>query len=559
MRNIPHISRTERTVQDISNRARQLREEAKFNINFMEDLALTSIVHEDEDPKSVAEALSRPNGPLWKVALDSELKSMHDHHVWDLVPRTSQPIGKKVIKSKTICHIKRDELGNMAKLKARFVAKEFTQIAGEDYHDTCSPVGRMESLRLLLSIAATLDWDVKQLDVKTAFLHSELDEEIYMEQPEGGIAVGYEDHICKLRKGIYGLKQAGRQWNKMLDKTMLKHGFKRIPADHCLYMRITSRGKSIIVVHTDDMAAAASTPAKMESIIHDLRSTFDIMDLGEIKWMLGIEISQNRENRTVSLCQSTYIERIVKRFNLESAPPVWTPLNVDVAKALSSKQSPLTPSEKDTMSKVPYRAAIGSIMYTATCTRPDIAFSVNKLAQFSLNPGITHWSCVKQVISYLKATKSHCLVLGGSLSSKITLRGSADSDYASNIDTHKSVSGYAYFLGLGAISWSSKKQATIATSSCKAEYVSACHAAKEAIWLQSLLNLLGYDQDKPTSIQSDNMGTITIIKDPSFHVRTKHIDIQHHYVREHVKSTELEFTYTRTSDTIADILTKALP
>ena len=212
MRNIPHVSRTERTVQNIisaSNRARQLREQAEFNANFMEDLALTGIVHEEDNPKSVAEALSRPNRPLWKVALDSELKSMHDHHVWDLVPRSSLLIGKKIIKSKTICHIKRDEIGNIAKLKARFVAKGFTQIAGEDYHDTFSPVGRMESLHLLLSIAAMLDWNVKQLDVKTAFLHSELDKESYMEQPEGGIAEGYEDHICKLRKGIYGLKQAG--------------------------------------------------------------------------------------------------------------------------------------------------------------------------------------------------------------------------------------------------------------------------------------------------------------------------------------------------------------
>ena len=198
-------------------------------------------------------------------------------------------------------------------------------------------------------------------------------------------------------------------------------------------------------------------------------------------------------------------------------------------------------------------------MYAATCTRPDIAFSVNKLAQFSVNPGITHWNCVKQVISYLKTIKSHCLVLGGRLLSKIMLRGSADSDYASDIDTRKSVSGYAFFIGLGAISWSSKKQATIATSSCEAEYVSSCHAAKEAIWLCSLLNLHGYNQDKPTSIQSDNMGTITIIKDPSFHARTKHIDIQHHYVRERIESNKLEFNYTRTSDTIADILTKALP
>ena len=337
---------------------------------------------------------------------------------------------------------------------------------------------------------------------------------------------------------------------------MLKYGFKSIPADHCLYMRVTQRGKSIIAVHTDDMAAAASTPSEMESIIHDLHSMFDITDLGEILWMLGIEVSQNRDNRTVSLCQSTYIERIIKRFNLESAPPVWMPLTLE-AKALSSVQCPSTASETAAMSKVLYRAAIGSMMYAAMCMRPDIAFSVNRMAQFSVNPGQAHWSAVKHILSYLNATKSHCLVLGGR-SSKITLHGSADSDFASDIDTRKSVSGYAFFIGQGAISWSSKKQATVATSSCEAEYISACHAAKEGIWLQNLLNLLGYEQEKPTSMQSDNMGTITIIKDPSFHARSKHIDIQHHYVRERVESKELEFIYTPTSDTIADVLTKPL-
>ena len=315
MRNIPYISRTERTVQDIraaSNRNRHLREEEEFNANFMEDLALTSIIHEEEDPKSITKALSRPNGPMWNTALQSELKSMKDHHVWDLIPRSSLPIGKKVIKSKTICHIKRDQDGNMAKLKACIVAKGFTQVAGEDYHDTFSPIGCMESFCLLLSMAVTLDWELRQLDVKTAFLHSELDEEIYMEQPEGGVVKGLEDHVCKLQKGIYRLKQAGRQWNKMLDKTMLKHGFKRIPADHCLYMRITLQGKSIVAVHTDDMAVGASTPSEMDSIIHDLRSTFDITDLGDIRWILGVEISRDRNNRTISLCQSTYIERIIK-------------------------------------------------------------------------------------------------------------------------------------------------------------------------------------------------------------------------------------------------------
>jgi hypothetical protein len=226
-------------------------------------------------------------------------------------------------------------------------------------------------------------------------------------------------------------------------------------------------------------------------------------------------------------------------------------------KTLSSAQCPITDKEKANMAKIPYRVAIGSMMYMAICTRPDMAFSVNRLAQFSANPGCTHWSAVQHVLSYLKATRSYRLVLGGR-STNITLMGSADSDYVSNVDTQKSVSGYAFFLGKGMISWSSKKQATVTTSSCEAEYISACHTAKEAVWLRKLLNLLGYKQELPTLIQSDNMGTITIIKDPSFHAHSKHIDIQHHYVRERVENQEPEFKYVHTSKMIADILTKPL-
>jgi Reverse transcriptase (RNA-dependent DNA polymerase) len=267
----------------------------------MENFTLAGIMHEEEDPKSITDALSRQNGQEWLESLQSELQSMKNHHVWDLVPQKLVPIGKKVIKSKTICHIKHDENRHIAKLKTRIVAKGFTQIAGEDYHDMFSPVAKLESLFLILAIAAKLDWELRQLNVKTAFLHAELDKEIYMEQPEGGIIEGYEDHMCKLRKGIYGLKQAGRQWNKTLDKAMLKHGFNRISADHCVYMQSTSQGKSMIAVHTDDMAVAASIIPERDSILRGLRSMFDITHLGDIRWMLGIEICRDRDNRTISM------------------------------------------------------------------------------------------------------------------------------------------------------------------------------------------------------------------------------------------------------------------
>jgi hypothetical protein len=198
------------------------------------------------------------------------------------------------------------------------------------------------------------------------------------------------------------------------------------------------------------------------------------------------------------------------------------------------------------------------MMYASMCTRPDITFSVNRLSQFSINPGEPHWNAVKHVLTYLNTTRTYRLILGGK-SSHITLTGSADSDYASDTDSIKSVSGYVFFLGIGAVTWSFKKQASVTTSSCEAEYSSACHASKEAIWLRNLLELLGYKEDSPTRIQSDNMGTISIIKDLSYHARSKHFDVQHHYVREHVHNKDIDFHHIPTSNMITDILTKALP
>ena len=199
---------------------------------------------------------------------------------------------------------------------------------------TPSPVALLESFGTILSIAATLDWDLRQLDVKTAFLHAELDEEIYMEQPEGVVVKGHESDVCRLQRGIYGLKQPGCQWNKKLDRTMVAHHVICIAADHCIYTRTSQLGSSMIAIHTDYMCAASSTIEEMESIVCDLRSTFNMTDLGGIRWMLGIEISCNCSNKTISLCQTSYIKWFTKCFNLESTHPVYTPLNVDT-KSLS--------------------------------------------------------------------------------------------------------------------------------------------------------------------------------------------------------------------------------
>jgi hypothetical protein len=359
-------------------------------------------------------------------------------------------------------------------------------------------------------------------------------------------------------KGLYGLKQANRQWHKKLDSTMTSFGFTSLEgADYSVYKRTSTSGQSIVVVHTDDMAVATSTPAEVHHIIRDLSSVFEIVDLGDLQWMLGIEIVRDRRNRTISLCQSGYLEKITRRFHLENAAPAYIPL--DPHSTLTSHQSPLTDAGIAAMARVPFRALVGSIMYAAVCTRPDIAFAVGKLSRFCSNPGEAHWTAAKQVVRYLHTTRSLRLTLGGNFPS-IILSGASDSEFATDVDDRMSVSGYSFSLGTGAISWSSRKQSCIALSSCEAEFVAACNAAREATWLRTLLSQLGFPQTTPTLVYIDNQGTLDVLYNPTSHSRTKHFDLPLLYARRCATvDCSLTFQWLSTHDMTADIFTKALP
>ena len=318
--------------------------------------------------------------------------------------------------------------------------------------------------------------------------------------------------------------QAARAWNLHLHCTILDIGYVHTMADHCIYMRKTPEGSSILAIHVDDICAAASSMTEMVKLKAQLGQFFNLVDLGELKWLLGIAITRNCPARTISLCQGAYIESIMKHLQLKDAHPVTTPLDPHVI--LLKDLGPTSDEEKLSMKKIPYLTAIGSIMYAATATRPDVTFAVQHLSQFNSNPGYAHWMAVQRTIRYLYATRNRTLILG---SLNITLMGWVDSDWGACVDSRHSISGYAFSLSSGIISWSSKKQPT-ATSSTEAEYIASCHGAKEAIWLQNLLKSLGFIQNNTSRIHCDNVGLNILTRDPSFHARTKHIDIQHHYV-----------------------------
>jgi Reverse transcriptase (RNA-dependent DNA polymerase) len=335
---------------------------------------------------------------------------------------------------------------------------------------------------------------------------------------------------------------------------MQKAGFTRVSVDHSVFVKRDLLGDAMVTIHVDDMAVATSNTQTLTTTFNDLQKIIDVVDMGEIHWFLGMAVTRDRKARTIFLYQRAFINTILKRFSMEDSYGVSTPLDPNVV--LSKSMSPTSDEEKNHMKRIPYLAGVRSLMYASLATRPDITFVTNKLSQFNSNPGRAHWTALQRVLRYLKHTRNHVLVLGGQ--GEITLEGYTDSDYAGCVDTHWSTSGYAFTLGCGSISWSLKRQAIVTTSTCEAEYVASCHATKEAMWLRHLLELLGHKQVTST-IHSDNSGSIALMKDPTFHARSKHIDVQYHYTREHVENRDISFHYIPTSEMAADILTKALP
>lgn len=374
-----------------------------------------------------------------------------------------------------------------------------------------------------------------------------------MRQPPGYPSPNSSGKVCLLVKTLYGLKQAGRRWYQRLCEVMEKLGFRRCDVDQAVFYKHDVRGITIILVHVDDCTIAATSTDLVHEFKDSVRKHFEISDLGELHWLLGIEIKRQREQRTLHISQRSYIDSLVRRYNLEDAKPVSIPLETN--HNLSSSQSPSTPHEHAQMRDVPYREAVGSLMYASLGTRPDISFAVQTLSRFAHNPGLPHWNAVKRIIRYLVGTREYWLTYGGD---KQELVGYGDAD-GSMAEDRKAITGYAFLLNGGAVSWSAKRQEIISLSTTESELVAATHTAKEAIWLRSLLSQLFDMSLFPTTIYSDNQSAIALTKDHRYHARTKHIDIRFHFVRWVVERGSITLVYCPTDDMVADTLTKALP
>ena len=499
------------------------------------------------------------------------------------------PKGRKAIRSKWIYKRKRDKEGATERYKARLVAQGFSQVEGFDYNETYSPVARFTSIRFILSVSPILGLIVHQMDVETAFLNAELKEEIYMHPPVGMTVK--DGHVLRLRKTLYGLKQSPREWNANLDNYMIKMKFVRINADSCVYIRCTNSSVVIIAVYVDDLIIAGTSLSLVGSVKSDFHKRYKMKDLGELQYVLGVRVDQNQAQKTIQLSQQTYIVDMLTKFNMLECRVVDTPMESKIK--LSKSMAPTTPQGRKDMEQYPYREAVGSLLWIANGTRPDVAYAVSQVAKYMSNPGLPHWVAVKRILRYLKGTQDLKLTYNGNkvrsilgfsrgvlpvsitptsnLGSNIVVSSQnnepikveadiyVDADYAADVDSRRSVTGYLFMLAGAPISWQSRQQVSVALSTMESEYMAACAATQEAIWLRSLLkdlNLL--DQSKPMVIREDNQACIAFSLNPGVYKKSKHIDVKFHFVRERVASKEIVLEYIDTKDQLADILTKAL-
>ena len=538
-----------REVENMDQR-RQRRPPQRYEEMYVCTDDLTSDINE---PRNLSEAWSNEHNAQWKKATDSEFNALLENDTWQLVP---PPEDKNIVGSRWVFKVKRNADGSVEKFKARLVAQGYSQAKGIDYQEVFSPVVRSTSIRSLLALANTLDWEIHQMDVKTAFLQGDLTEEIYMEQPEGYRSEEHPDYVCRLKKSLYGLKQSARCWNTALDNYLKSNGYKQLDADSCLYMKTVrmQNGKInfvILLIHVDDILIFSNDVLMLEEEKRAIGTKFKVEDLGEVSHILGMLIKRDRNSRTLTISQSKYLEGVLKRFNMTECKPVSTPIEPGKQfHELSESEIPANIHE--------YQKVIGCLTYASTASGPDLAAAVGILSKYMTKPSQEHWKGVKRILRYIKGTMNFGITFQAKENTCI-LTGYSDADWANDTETRRSTSGYIFQINGSTISWCSKKQSCVSRSTTEAEYMALSFATQEAILLRRFLENVGVKQKESTVIYEDNQGAIQLSKNPKHHNRTKHIDIAFHFVREKVQDKSICVKYCKTDEMLADILTKGLP
>ncbi|KAF5776249.1 putative RNA-directed DNA polymerase [Helianthus annuus] len=498
---------------------------------------LTAITTHNE-PKSFHEAMQDEN---WKLAMKKEIQALEENKTWTLEPL---PEGKRAIDSKWVYKLKYKPNGEIERHKARLVAKGYTQMEGVDFHDTFAPVAKLVTVRTLLAVAVKKEWLIHQLDVNNAFLHGDLDEEVYMKIPQGFAKRG-ETRVCRLRKSLYGLKQASRNWYHKFTSSLVDIGYKQSHADHSLFTFKDGVNFVAILIYVDDVVITGNDATKIQETKQYLDNKFSIKNLGPLKYFLGIEVARTVDGLVLS--QRKYTLDLLEDTGMLGCRPSPFPMEQGL-KLDNCQESPKVDAQQ-------YRRLIGRLLYLQA-TRPDIAYSVNLLSQFVSDPREDHLFAAHRILRYLKSSPGQGVFLpkhGG-----LHLSAFCDADWLGCQLTRRSRTGYLLLLGGAPISWKTKKQSVVSRSSAEAEYRSMASTVSEVIWMRWLLTDLQVVQDQATPIFCDNLAVKHIANNPVFHERTKHVEMDCYFIRERVESKDIFPLHIDTKQQIADLFTKPL-
>lgn len=518
-----------------------------FDMNLDESLlAALSADFCDDVPESYDDAIKTGKG--WKEAIDSELDVLHKNETWEIVP---YPKNDKVIDSRWV--FKEKEIDGQLVKKARLVARGYKQC--DSSYEMYAPVVRMMTIRILFALSVQKDLCIAQLDVKCAFLNGDLKECVYMEVPKG-LVVKDLNMVCKLKRSLYGLRQAPKCWYEKLNISLIKMGLKRSQSDPCLYYD----NDTYLLVHVDDLILFSKFKNKIYDYKQKLMSEFEMRDLSNnisssnytLKF-LGLEVTIT--DTYLFIQQKDLITKILSKFNMLECKELNIPIQPKTDLEVIIKSEP--------NENLPYRKLIGYLMYVMLGSRPDLSYSISYFSQFQNCFTQEHWVFLKQVLRYLKFTQNYGLKYVKSIDKDVPnsnniMSAFVDADFANSKKDRKSVSGFSIKVFDNFVFWKSKKQATVALSSAEAEYIALSGCITECIFIAQLLKEILNQNIFPIEVFEDNQSTIKMAHTLETK-RTKHIDVKHHFIRDCIEKNKVYLTYVSTSEQIADIFTKALP
>jgi len=503
----------------------------------------------DGTPEHFKDAINSPDAPEWIVAIGEEFDALKENKTWDVVDRKDIPDGRSTVKCRWVFTKKRD-----GRYKARLVVKGYTQIQGIDFDEVFAPVVSFEAVRILLAVAALEGWEIHGMDVKSAFLHGDLEEEIYMELPELPASFPPFPHskVARLKKSLYGLRQAARVWSKKIHEALLELGFIRRYSDGGIYVYRQQEGDTditvVLLLYVDDMLIMGNKSTSIEKLKSELKNRFKMTDLGQKLDFLGLDIIQEKETGSILINQRRYLVGVLERFGMMDSNPLNTPFAPGVV--ITENKETCDPETRTL-----FQQMIGSLLYGMIGSRPDIAYYVIRLARYCSNPSQHHVKLARDIMRYLRGTLDYNIKYEGKSDSGLI--GFSDADWAENKDDRRSITGYVTLLANGAVTWVSRRQATVALSSTESEYMSASDACRHLCWQQTFLTELGFGPP-PIPLCVDNQGAIFLASNPTHDHRTKHIDIRYHFIREKIEDDIIKLYHIPSEDQIADILTKSL-